>query len=732
MNAGEVQKKQQLINQYIVTDNLYWAFEELKALASNASRQILLEEIVAQEEIYVAILRHISKGIHDPQRQTVYHHLQRALLKISDTLFALLITECYPQNMQEYYILFSKPGKKEQLFASLEDIVFGDILHVLTGGTAATIQRKELFSELFHFIFLSSVLCDDEQLFYQKLIISDKVYKHEKAMLVSALSLSCQRFFDEKKILLLVNCIEEGNKEIAIRAMTGLIICLYQYDNRLFLYPACIERLNILFDDANRRDMAENLFIQLYRSADTEKIIRKLQDEILPEVQKMQPKIIDHLQLDNLFNESQEGAKPEWEKIFSYTPQLYNKLEELSKLQIEGADVFMHPFSMLKHFDFFHVLSNWFLPFYPEHDIIREMIASSEHPDTMTTFVQHIADSPFLCNSDKYSMCLNLKNIPPMQQKMMVNMFDMELGEFNAMAAEEEKLYKGKEEKKIFIQYMQDLYRFYQLHPLKDCVFNIFSSLLFFHRTFFYRFLQLHDNAIKNIADFVFVKERYAEAGDMFAMLNEKNRTKEYTEKIAWCKQKTGFYMQAVDVYLEVEFFDRLENWHLKNIAYCLLKDKKPEKALPYLLHAEELDANDKYTLTSLAQCYVELRDYEKAISYYYKLDFTYPGNTKIIRALAYCCLMLEKYDEAIIHYTKIQNDKSVTIFDIINKGHATWLKEGFFAAFNIYKQTMIKMNNDEKFKDLFLAEKEFLLAKKITPEDFSFMINSLFYKQSL
>ena len=40
-----------------------------------------------------------------------------------------------------------------------------------------------------------------------------------------------------------------------------------------------------------------------------------------------------------------------------------NKLQEFTDLQMEGSDVLMGTFSMLKHFDFFRDEENWFLPF---------------------------------------------------------------------------------------------------------------------------------------------------------------------------------------------------------------------------------------------------------------------------------------------------------------------------------------------------------------------------------
>jgi len=46
-------------------------------------------------------------------------------------------------------------------------------------------------------------------------------------------------------------------------------------------------------------------------------------------------------------------------------------MEELTKLQLEGADVYMSPLQTLSIFDFFKDFQNWFMPFYPDHEVVE-------------------------------------------------------------------------------------------------------------------------------------------------------------------------------------------------------------------------------------------------------------------------------------------------------------------------------------------------------------------------
>ena len=118
-----------------------------------------------------------------------------------------------------------------------------------------------------------------------------------------------------------------------------------------------IARLNLIRDDKDFNKNLQYILLQLIRTKETEKISRKLHEEIIPEVAKFKPKIEEKLKLDDILQDpSSEDKNPDWEGVFGDSPELFNKLEEISKMQIEGSDVFMSAFALLKHFDFFKEL----------------------------------------------------------------------------------------------------------------------------------------------------------------------------------------------------------------------------------------------------------------------------------------------------------------------------------------------------------------------------------------
>ncbi len=107
-------------------------------------------------------------------------------------------------------------------------------------------------------------------------------------------------------------------------------------------------------EDPGFKRNLERVIIQFIRSKETEKIQKKIKDEIIPEMIKISPNLKDKINLDSLMDDTNADDKnPEWEEIFKDSPGLMDKMEEFSELQMEGADVFIGSFSMLKLFPFF-------------------------------------------------------------------------------------------------------------------------------------------------------------------------------------------------------------------------------------------------------------------------------------------------------------------------------------------------------------------------------------------
>ena len=233
---------------------------------------------------------------------------------------------------------------------------------------------------------------------------------------------------------------------ISMRAIISLTPILQQYHNRWYLYPELISRLELLSDESYFRRRLLIAIIQFIQSRETEKITKKLTEEILPEMMKLSPIIGKKIKMDEWMGETgMEEKNPEWQKILD-DAGISDKLEEFSNLQLEGADVFHSTFANLKSYPFFNEMSNWFLPFSLNHSQLQGFI--SEDKDNKSV-IDSITKASFICNSDKYSFCFSIMMMPEEYRKMMSSQLGAESEQLKSMLDEELVLNPNQEEEAV-------------------------------------------------------------------------------------------------------------------------------------------------------------------------------------------------------------------------------------------------------------------------------------------
>ena len=94
------------------------------------------------------------------------------------------------------------------------------------------------------------------------------------------------RCFDERKVNWLLDGLRHTNPQINQRALVGLVITLHLYSSRIALYPELEARISLFREDPNFSKQVNRIYIQLLRSQETEKIDRKMREEIIPEMMK--------------------------------------------------------------------------------------------------------------------------------------------------------------------------------------------------------------------------------------------------------------------------------------------------------------------------------------------------------------------------------------------------------------------------------------------------------------
>ena len=713
MDLSEIAKKRTLIYSQIEQKQLKDAIEGVKELAALQHNWAVSEKIAELESNYQYMLHYLLEGKKDPDQKRIYDKLIRDIYTAADDAAEYLYLQESPSLFFDKLRLMNMrtPVTVDEYRSLLtrqhDTFTFIDLLEEGSEKVSRVKQNalahEKTLQELFYSIYVSPRANADQIASYRSLMEDALIPLYDKCVLVSAITMNILQRFDVEKIKLLLDLCRRPEAELATRAVIGIIPIFQLYGERWHLYPECNDRLQLLSDDKifNRRFITSVIgYIQAH---ETEKITRKLTEEILPEMMKLSPMIGKKIRLDEWIGESGLDEKnPEWQKILDETG-LTDKLQEFSELQLEGADVFHSTFSNLKSYPFFHEMNNWFLPFNPRHSTIQQLFANREEGSSL---IETMFNTSLICNSDKYSFCFSIMMMPEEYRKMMITQLGAESDEIRKMQEEEEVMKPNQKEETLIKQYIQDLYRFHKLYRRRGEFTDIFTLPLNYHEINAFQPVVLQPGYLEKIALYYFEKNNFSEALGAYTMLSGKGvTTSEIWQKIGYCRQMMSDLKGALEAYLHADLLEEHNSWVLRRIAHCYRVLKEPEMALTYYRRLEQLRPDDLNIQLNIGHCFLELRQYDKALYYYFKVELLDSSNTRAWRSIAWCAFLSRKFDVAGKYYAQILENKP-NAHDYLNAGHVELCLENPKKTVALYRLSLQKTGSFDSFMSM-MAEDE-------------------------
>jgi tetratricopeptide (TPR) repeat protein len=686
---------------------------------------------------YRTMLNYTIDGIYDPERDKVYLKLVQSILRLADRAKQDILS--HYSGWHTYWIKqqFQKEQKLggKNIVDTVDDLLFKTELDEWLGFVQETTgelnvarpnKHKHLMKNIFNHLWLTDYYGEAERSLVDLLLHSGKFRWYEACLFTTAVTLSTLRTWQAEKLLYLMDIYKAGQEQVTERALSGLVLIMHYYNSRMMLYPEVTERLRKMGQDERFREHCRLVVLQTIRSRETEKLSRKLQEEILPQVARLKPRIEEKLDLENILPMKDE-KNPDW-SFFNESEEIFKSMEELTKLQMEGADVYMSAFSNLKHFDFFRDFQNWFMPFYPENEAVDEIFKDEILGPGTNDLAEALYKTPFICNSDKYSLMLNLKYLPAAQKTMMLKVFRMELEGLQQMSEEEAFNDPLRKFRINVTQYLQDIYRFFKLSPYKMEFEDLFTGKMDIYNSVFFKMTFETSETEAVLADYFFSKNFYDDALPLFLkLMKEKPSDVQLYEKAGFCFQENGNFEEALKYYKMADVIER-KIWTIKKIGLCLRRLGRNREALEYYLQAGELEPENIHTVIMTAHCYLDLKEYDEALKYYFKVEYQEPGNLKILRPIAYCYLALGRYDDSEKYLEKLSAGK-LTAHDLINKGHLEFCRGNRKEAVEYYKKSIVRgeLSKDE-FMNIFNEDKPLLLSLGIDPDDFPIILDYLLF----
>lgn len=723
----------QKIGNSVSENRLKEAFNALAQLSARCRNIDLRNQVDTHFNTYTNVLKYSFGYTNDPERPKILQHLRRNIVELADALREQIIVE---ENLRVYVPIkrnlsrmgeLESPESEEMINYLLFEKELENILSFRQkpSGTIGNslIEYNQSLQKLFRIIWLSDIFHDPQVNLVQACLHNSTLVWSDKCLITSALTLSAIRYFDAQKIKLLIGAYQQKEANIYQRAFVGLWICLAWHNQRLTFYPELTEALRVLADEPEFKKLTEITIVQFLRARDTEKITQHIQQDIIPEMIRMRSKIEERLKNDEpAVPGAEEDKNPDWEVMFEDSPDLYRKMEEFSNLQMEGADVFLSAFSMLKGFPFFNDLQNWFLPFHDQSEALAQLMREAPEGVRLSEFGQQLCEAVYICNSDKYSFCYNILQLPATQRNAMLEMLSGELQTMSELKHDQEKINDTARNKAIVSQYLQDLYRFYKLYPQRSHFDDIFTIRLDFSTNFFLNNILVDSALIRNIGEFFFEKSHFQDALDIYLFLGKTEVNFELLEKSAYCYQQLQLFDEAIRYYHQAELFDTRKSWIYKKLGFCYRKLKNTRESLRYYQQADREEPDNLFVQAAIGHTLMDLGRYEEALAMYFRVMYQDEKNISILRPLAWCAFLAGKFDVALQTFEKIiaLNPEKT---DFVQWGHALWAAGNTTEAIRAFKLALQTAHFDTVwFRQAMNPEAGVLAEKGISTEDLSLM----------
>jgi tetratricopeptide (TPR) repeat protein len=394
---------------------------------------------------------------------------------------------------------------------------------------------------------------------------------------------------------------------------------------------------------------------------------------------------------------------------------------------MEGADVFHSTFSNLKSHPFFLEMSNWHLPFDPRHSSLKSLFGDQLRGSSM---IDIMLESSLICDSDKYSFCLSIMMMPERYRKMMIGQLGAEGAEIKKMQEEEQVLNPHQKEEGIIKQQIQNLYRFFKLHPRRAEFNDIFELPLDYHRVVPFYPIVRQSNHLEQIALHYFEKNNFKEAIEAYTLLaTERGDQSETWQKIGYSKQMLGDIEGALEAYLHADLVEENNTWILNRVAYCYRVLKEAVTALEFYRRVEQFRPDDMAVQLNIGHCYLELKQYDEALNYYFKVELLGNAGSRAWRPIAWCAFLSRKYDVARDYYARVL-EKKPSAHDYLNAGHVEVCVGNMKRGVELYLLSKQKAGDMEAFQTMLYDDEKELQEAGVDTAILPIILDAMRYEE--
>lgn len=683
------------------------AFAELRQTAQTLQNWQLNNRLDELEESYKYMIRYVADGCNDPQREEIHNGITAKLMELADIteqeltvqnspkLYyeTLRMERKYPRSLEALLEAYRECADKTALFYELpadkrDESQEGSLL----------LEKENAANAVFKHLWVTFPVTADDAETLDQLFADASATAEIKELAMAATMLSLLEHYSEHLLLSLLDLYAANafnDASLSMKALCCALIAMHCHRETIKHSSAISLRIaNIADSERGRRDIM-TVFLQFIRSRSTERISQKVRDELVPKLMKLSPEMRRKMR-DGFSDDIEEMAKnPDWQEMLNESG-ITDKMQELSRMQAEGSDVFLSSFARLKSFPFFNDVANWFVPFTPRHSSIFRVFAGNSG----SMLLSMVDRTGAFCDSDKFSFALSVATMPDQHRSMMMAQFDEQQEQvINEMAGSLPN--PDKQRENIANKYVQSLYRFFNLFRSRNDFYNPFSTRLNLIDVPFVSDALSDTKSLRLIAEFYFSMQCYTDALSTFGkVLKQDSPTASDYQKTGYCHEQLKQYVLATADYEKVELLKPNDVWTLKHLALCYRAVNDTEKAIANYKRAEALQPDNVALANNIANCLLEGGRIEEALKYFFKVDYLASKGERTMRPIAWCSFLIGNYSQSVDYYNRIIA-KQPGANDYINRGHALLCSGQVKDAVASYMDAVDKSGGSEVLKTL-------------------------------
>ena len=677
------------VSSSLAEGSLHDAFSKLSGALIRQSDPALRDLLKKQEETYKYMIHYFVEGIPDSERGKMLSDITACLYFINDSVkrneVIIDSPDIYSSTLR--FERIRRASLASRLAAYRKAASTASLAIEAGGDLEAQKEADEALLALFSYVWtMFGAPKEDYKVLADSIKDPDLPFEY-KAQVISALMLGNLSWFDRKGLSCLLDIFEADiNPRLSARALVAIVMVVAAHPERIARDKQLEARFSLWQDSIIIYRQLREVVMSIIRAHDTERISSKMQNEVIPELMKLRPEILNKLRN---FSEIQDldmlEVNPEWEDLMNKNG-LGEKLKELTEMQMEGGDVMMMAFSNLKTFPFFNSVANWFLPFSATHHEV------SSSADQSADFMSQIFDMQgVMCDSDKYSFAFSLSRMPEDQRKTLSQKMNEQMAQIKEAIDEKQLKSSGPEFDAEVTRFVRDLYRFFKLFRKKSDFYDPFARPLDFNSLPFLSEILNNEEILNLVGEFYFKRGYYAEALPILLYLDaEKADDSLLWEKIGYSYHAQGNLAEAVKWYKKAELLHPDSTWLIKKLALCCRLLNKTKEAAQYYSRALEKDPDNYPLLMSAGNCLLENEDFKGALSHYYHADYAKPGNIATWRAIAWAELLSGNLEKSRANYDRIIESTESGPTDLLNSGHVFYLSRQLKDAAESYRRAAL------------------------------------------